>query len=193
MATEKILMSSSALSLGQKLTLWLVSLGKVGFCPYAPGTAGSLASVLLLAVLFHGFKNHLAAWAGHASFWIICLGLTLLGFYGGQKAINKMLATFGQQDFGWIVFDEALGIWVTALGALAVVVACRGSAAFAGLGEVKFWILVFVSFRIFDILKVFPGSWFDKNWINGAGIMLDDLVAAVYAGGLSGLVLLFWP
>jgi phosphatidylglycerophosphatase A len=191
MALKKIIISTTALSSGQKFLLWFLSLGKIGLCPVAPGTAGSLATVLVLAAFFYGGRNYLAGWSGQPLFWIICGGIIILSFYGGLKAINKLHTVLGQEDFSWIVFDEAVGIFLTTFITLAIVLGRGG--AWHSISWVKFWILIFGSFRIFDILKVFPGSWFDKNWVNGAGIMLDDLVAALYAGILSGVTLLFWP
>ena len=170
-----------------------LSLGPCGFFPWAPGTVGSSAAVLFLALFPKIFGNKLLAFlAVKPLFWISAGLLTLFFFYAGKLAIDRLLATLGPQDFAWIVFDEALGILLTTLLALAIVVGRQGSEVLLNMAWIKFWVLVLVSFRIFDISKIFPVGWIDQHWINGAGIMLDDLLAAIYAGCLSGILYLFW-
>ena len=173
-----------------------LSLGPCGFAPVAPGTIGSLVAVLILAFFSHLLGSKLLGellfrpW-----FWGVAVGLTIILFFVGKMAIDRLLLALGPQDFAWIVFDEALGIWLTSLLTLAIIVGHHGMAALpqTTLAALKFWAVVFLTFRIFDILKPFPVGWIDQHWISGAGIMLDDLVAAVYAGGLGGICLLFWP
>ena len=43
------------------------------------------------------------------------------------------------------------------------------------------WFLGFIFFRIFDIAKPFPVSWFDQRIHGGIGIMMDDVIAGIYA------------
>ena len=50
-------------------------------------------------------------------------------------------------------------------------------------------VVTFLTFRFFDILKPWPVSWADKNVKAGLGVMLDDVLAAVYAGLVSALIL----
>jgi phosphatidylglycerophosphatase A len=52
------------------------------------------------------------------------------------------------------------------------------------------WFLGFVLFRIFDIFKPFPVSWFDQRIHGGIGIMMDDVIAGLYA--LFSLQLIWW-
>ena len=49
-------------------------------------------------------------------------------------------------------------------------------------GTLAIWVLGFVAFRVFDILKPWPASWADRSVSGGLGVMLDDMIAGVYAG-----------
>ena len=53
----------------------------------------------------------------------------------------------------------------------------------------KIWVGAFVLFRLFDITKPWPASWFDRRVINAHGVMLDDMVAGAYAAALQLLVI----
>ncbi len=77
-------------------------------------------------------------------------------------------------DAGPIVIDEILGMFIT------LTLAPNGSGS---------WILGFALFRIFDIFKPFPVSWFDKKIHGGIGIMMDDVMAGLYA--LAALQLIY--
>jgi phosphatidylglycerophosphatase A len=54
-------------------------------------------------------------------------------------------------------------------------------------------IIAFVLFRFFDIFKIFPASWFDTRMKNAFGVVLDDVVAGIYAGLVLRLILYFIP
>ena len=124
-----------------------------GLSPFAPGTAGTLLAVLLYIPL-----ASLSLWNYIA---ILIIG-SLLGIYLCGETSKKL----GGHDNPAIVWDEFLGYWVTML--------------FAPSGWV--WIVVgFVLFRLFDIWKPWPINVIDHKVKGGFGIMLDDLVAGVYA------------
>ena len=53
------------------------------------------------------------------------------------------------------------------------------------------YLLGFLLFRIADMVKPWPAAWIDRTMVGGIGVMLDDVVAAVYAGGLT-LVVVSW-
>ncbi len=123
-----------------------------GLSPYAPGTVGSLVS-LLLFVFLHD--------TGLPLLWVCGLGF-LAGVWICQSASVKL----GVHDHGGIVWDEFVGMWITML-----------------------WIpftltnlaLAFILFRLFDIFKPWPISFLDRRVSGGLGIMIDDVVAAVFA------------
>ena len=122
----------------------------------APGTWGSLAGTIL----------------GSAS--LACLGLKIfliltalcfaLGCYLCQKTADDM----GVHDHGSIVWDEFVGVFIV-LAAIPTFVIHFG------------FLIAFVLFRFFDILKPYPIRYFDQKLESGFGIMVDDVLAAVYA------------
>ena len=93
----------------------------------------------------------------------IAIGIvTAIGCWAAAKAVAPGTA----KDPGWIVIDEVAGQWLALLPAPL---------------DPLFYALGFLLFRIFDIWKPWPIRWADRNMHGGLGIMLDDLLAAVYA------------
>jgi len=84
----------------------------------------------------------------------------------------------GAEDPGAVVIDEIAGQW---LALLAVEPTLVGYA------------VGFALFRAFDILKPWPVSWADCNVTGGIGVMLDDVLAAAYAGGALYVIALWFP
>lgn len=124
-----------------------------GLAPRAPGTAGTLAGVLLYLALA---ALPLPVYLG------LSLGLFLLGVWICGRAARDLNA----HDHPSIVFDEMIGYLVTMAGAP------------FGIG----WLaLGFVLFRFFDIVKPWPISLLDRKVPGGFGIMLDDLAAGLLA------------
>ncbi|WP_027849206.1 phosphatidylglycerophosphatase A family protein [Marinospirillum minutulum] len=127
-----------------------------GASPWAPGTAGTLAAVPLYFLLAQLPLPYY-------------LAMLLITFVIGCWLCGKTSADLGVHDHGGIVWDEFVGYWLTMLA----------------LPVSWVWALAgFVLFRFFDILKPWPIRWIDKKVEGGFGIMLDDVLAAIYAGGL---------
>jgi phosphatidylglycerophosphatase A len=138
--------------------------------PIAPGTWASLAAlpVAWVIVWLWGVLGLAAA---------IGIAFTL-----GWWAAGTVAKATGVDDPGVVVIDEVAGQW------LVLVVAPLDPLPYA---------LAFLLFRIFDIWKPWPVRWVDRQVKGGLGIMLDDLLAAVYAvaslsvllviGGVSGV------
>jgi phosphatidylglycerophosphatase A len=127
-----------------------------GLLPVAPGTAGTLAAIPLYLLLQ---DLSLGAY----------LALVLVSVFGGILVCGYTAARLGVHDHPAIVWDEIVGYLITM------------TAAPAG------WLWVaagFVLFRLFDILKPWPIGWFDRRVHGGTGIMLDDVIAGVFAGAL---------
>lgn len=125
----------------------------IGRIPMAPGTWASLAALLpWLLIRNLSLPVYLAVLAT----------VFVIGFFAAGSA-EKIL---DQPDSGAIVIDEILGMFITLTQAPAHPAA---------------WILGFIFFRIFDILKPFPVSWFDQHIHGGIGIMMDDVAAGIYA------------
>jgi len=124
-----------------------------GYAPIASGTVGSLVGVALFFPL-----SHLSI----LLYLVTVTAFTFLAIWSADQA-QKL---FEKQDPSEIVIDEIAGFLV-AMAALP----CTWQFVTAG----------FILFRIFDIIKPFPGRWIDKNIHGGVGIVLDDIVAGVYA------------
>jgi len=124
-----------------------------GLAKKAPGTFGTLAAIPFFLLL----QN--LSWPLYLSWLLVTFALGVLWCDRSSKAM-------GVHDHGGIVWDEFVGFWITMFMAPA--------------GWV--WILIgFVLFRFFDILKPWPINWLDKKVHGGFGIMIDDVLAGVYA------------
>ncbi len=122
-----------------------------------PGTVGTFATIPFLYILaLANITNTLII----AVFFLIFI-LTSITANIAQKEFN-------QDDPQWIVIDESLGIWFAWF--------FRVDNSFTQL------LLLAVIFRFFDIIKVWPASFFDKKIKNGLGIVMDDIVAGAYTG-----------
>lgn len=140
------------LKLSNPLHLLALGFGS-GLSPIMPGTMGTLAAIPLYLLI-----------QGLAAPWYIAI--LVVGFIAGIWFCNAATHAIGQPDHGAIVWDEIIGFGITMFMAPA--------------GWV--WILVgFVLFRFFDILKPWPIRWFDRRVHGGFGIMLDDVVAGLFA------------
>lgn len=82
-----------------------------------------------------------------------------------------------EKDHKSIVLDELVGIWVAMIPVLYISSTQQERIAYA--------VIALILFRFFDILKPFPISYFDKRFKNGFGIVIDDLVAGIFAGLLT--------
>ena len=135
---------------------WLASGFGSGLSPVAPGTAGSAAALL--------------PWFALRELPLPIFATALvLAFALGVWASNIVIAKLHIEDPGVIVWDEFVGQW-TALAPLLWF--ARG----------WLWIIVgFGLFRLFDIFKPWPVSWADRQVKGGFGVMLDDVIAGVYA------------
>jgi phosphatidylglycerophosphatase A len=135
-----------------KMVLVLSSWFGSGFAPVAPGTFGTLAAIPL--VMGFGF---LGPWAA----FLCVVGISALAVWVSQKAESL----FAKKDPSQVVIDEVAGLSVTMfLVPLSWLSICLG----------------FFLFRFFDILKPWPVNRAEKL-PGGFGIVLDDLVAGVYA------------
>ena len=125
-----------------------------GLAPRAPGTFGSLVGLVAAWWLFELPLP-----------WRIALVLAVIGF--GIWVCGESARRLDRHDDQRIVFDEIAGVLLTSLAVVE-----RTWLALA---------LVFVFFRIFDILKPWPIRDVDHSLRGGLGIMLDDLIAALFA------------
>jgi len=128
-----------------------------GYSPFASGTVGT-AGALVLALLIPASIHY-----GLACLIIVAITLALgipLGFWGEKK--------WGRKDPGPFVLDEVAGYFVALL---------RFSGPRPGIGEL---LVAFFVFRLFDVIKPPPARRIE-SLAGGWGIMLDDIVAGLYA------------
>jgi len=126
----------------------------VGFLPIAPGSWGSLAALPF-------------AWAITSLWGIPGLGVAAaIAFLGGWWAAGRIARASGQHDPGFIVIDEIAAQWLVLLAAPL---------------DWRAYAAAFLLFRIFDITKPWPARLVERRVAGGLGIMLDDIVAALYA------------
>ncbi len=130
-----------------------VALGAgLGLAPKAPGTAGTLLGIPLLLLMPHSL------WAYMAVLFVL--------FVVGVWCCDVCAKHLGVHDHGGIVWDEVVGYLLT----------------MAALPRSIAWIVAgFIVFRLFDVLKPWPISWVDRQVHGGLGIMLDDVLAALFA------------
>lgn len=142
--------------------------GGAGLSPYAPGTVGTLVALPLW-------------WLLSLQPWPVYGLLLAAGFVLGCWACDRSAHLLDQPDFSGIVFDEVIGIGITAFPLL------RAFGPLSGAALLLLWALAFVLFRAFDILKPGPVGWADRRVGGGVGIMLDDALAGILAAPLVGL------
>lgn len=124
-----------------------------GLAPKAPGTFGTLAAV----PIYYLIKDVPLA---------IYLAIVLVAFIAGIWICQKSAEWLQKDDPSAVVWDEIVGYLITMI------------AAPSGWQ----WMVVgFILFRVFDILKPWPISWADKSLHGGFGIMIDDVIAGLFA------------
>lgn len=135
-----------------------------GFAPKAPGTFGTLAALPVWWLFLKDLPL------------IPYLAVLIIGFGIGVYLCQKTSDDLGVHDHGGIVWDEWIGLWITMLL----------------LPEGIIWILAaFALFRFFDIVKPWPIKWLDQRVHGGFGIMIDDVIAGLFALGILQLTMYF--
>lgn len=145
-----------------------------GKAKIAPGTVGSLASVLVWFFAAKYFYSAEISFAKQNIFWIIFL---ILLFTYGCLASPIYAKKFDQIDHGSIVLDEVVG-QVFALQFSFIFLADYFSQPKTIVAHL---LLCFALFRFFDIRKPFFIGYCDRNFKNGFGVMFDDLLAGIAA------------
>ena len=154
----------------KKPSHFLATFFGVGLLPLAPGTWGSLAALFLFYLLIF-FQFSL-------SFYSFLLGATIITAIAVCHFASSELS---EKDHQSIVIDEVAGAGVSfmflpALGMYDLTTANWGDNSYLAAA------LLLILFRLFDILKPHPISYVDKRFKSGFGIVLDDLLAGVFAG-----------
>jgi len=134
-----------------------------GLAPKAPGTFGTIAAIPIYLLM-----QNLSL--------MTYLVLTAIAFVVGIWICQQSADWLGKEDPSAVVWDEIVGYLVT-------MIAAPQGWQWVALG--------FVLFRFFDILKPWPISIADKELHGGFGIMLDDVIAGIFAAGCIQLLYLY--
>jgi phosphatidylglycerophosphatase A len=125
-----------------------------GHIPFAPGTMGTIAAIPLYLLLVGNLQRWWYAGA------VLALTLVAIWISGLAEKI------YGRKDPPQVVIDEIAGFMLT-------MTAVPPRALYIVMG--------FILFRVFDILKPQPAAWINDRVRGGSGIVLDDIVAGLYA------------
>lgn len=148
---------------------WSLSAGGLGYARFASGTWGSLPPCVLVAGL---------VWAGQPV-WVVNTALALLGLWAAVACVRFGPAAeraVGVKDPGCVVADEVAGMCIALIG---LQWAMPGADGWAQAASVQI-VLAFVAFRFFDVVKLPPCNQVQRVR-GGWGILLDDVIAGVYA------------
>jgi phosphatidylglycerophosphatase A len=132
----------------------------VGLIPKAPGTFGTLAGILVIYPVFYSLSFF--------QFQYLIYSVFLLGTVATRVYMEKVQ----RDDPKEVVIDEVVGVWI-----------CIAISHFflPNLSQTLLFLFSFIAFRFFDIVKPFPISFVDKKMKNALGVMLDDILAGIFA------------
>ena len=149
----------------KRLNTLFVTMFGLGKLPKIPGTFGSLATIIILYTLFHILN---------LSSNLIFIGLIII-FIFSFSAITTHIKDNENKDPKEIIIDEFIGQSIP----IYLYEISHGTEKSAD-EAVIFYCICFVLFRFFDIVKPFPVSYFDKNFKNSFGVIMDDVCAGFY-------------
>jgi phosphatidylglycerophosphatase A len=148
----------------------------VGFIPFAPGTFGSILGLLIAYFLISVFNPDVILQQN--SLIIVSVILAFLGIW----AANRAEKIFDQKDAGQIVLDEVCGQLISFIFIAPYLRRLGGQWVWWGIAG-------FILFRAFDILKPYPLKVLEQIR-GGLGVMLDDIIAGIYAAVVLSIALL---
>ena len=159
-----------------KINFLFISLFGIGKIKKLPGTFASLATTLFLFFLFHILN---------VSPNIILFSVIII-FFISLYAVSIFIKDLSNKDPKEVVIDEFIGQSIP----LYLYEVSHGIQKDSD-DTFKFYLIIFILFRFFDITKPFPVSYFDKNFKNSLGVIMDDVVAGLYVVLVLILYMLF--
>ena len=144
------------------LLVTMFGLGKIKFMP---GTFGSLTTIIFLFYLFHVLNIPSN---------IILIGWIIIFIYSFY-AVSTHTESSKNKDPGEIIIDEFLGQSIP----IYLYEISHGTTKESN-EAIIYYALFFILFRYFDIMKPFPVNFFDKNFKNSFGVIMDDICAGLY-------------
>ena len=149
----------------KKIIFLFVTLLGIGKIKKIPGSFASLATTLFLFFLFHIINTPPN----------IVLFSVIIIFFIALYAVNIFIKDLTNKDPNEVVIDEFIGQSIPI---------CLYEVAHDMPKEtdqvLKFYFIMFILFRIFDITKPFPINYYDKNFKNSFGVIMDDVCAGLY-------------
>ena len=148
-----------------KINFLFVTLFGIGKIKQIPGSIASLVTTLFLFFLFHILN---------ASPNIVLFGIIIV-FLISLYAVNIFIEDLTNKDPKEVVIDEFIGQSIPiCLYEVAHTIPKDSE------DNLKFYLIMFVLFRVFDVTKPFPVSYYDKNFNNSFGVIMDDVCAGLY-------------
>ena len=148
-----------------KINYLFVTLFGIGRLKKIPGSYASLVTTIFLFFLFHIF--HFSP-----NVFLICV---IIIFIISLYSVNVFIKDLDDKDPKEVVIDEFIGQSIPI---------CLYEIAHEGSKETSqvltFYFIMFILFRIFDIAKPYPVSYYDKNFKNSFGVIMDDVCAGLY-------------
>ena len=149
----------------KKINFLFVTLFGIGKLKKIPGSYASLATTIFLFISFH-ILNFSPS--------IVLIGVIIV-FLISLYAVNIFIKDMDNKDPKEVVIDEFIGQSIPI---------CLYEIAHEGTKETSqvltFYFIMFILFRIFDIAKPYPVSYYDKNFKNSFGVIMDDVCAGLY-------------
>ena len=149
----------------KKINFLFVTLFGIGKLKKIPGSYASLLTTIFLFFLFHilNFSPNIVL--------IVIVVIFLISLY----AVNIFIKDLDNKDPKEVVIDEFIGQSIPI---------CLYEVAHEGSVETEkvltFYFIMFILFRIFDIAKPYPANYYDKNFKNSFGVIMDDVCAGLY-------------
>ena len=148
-----------------KINFLFVTLFGIGKIKKIPGSFASLTTTLFLFFLFHVLKVPPN---------IVLISVIAI-FFISLYAVNIFIKDLDNKDPKEVVIDEFIGQSIPI---------CLYEIAHEGTKETSqvltFYFIMFILFRVFDIAKPYPVSYYDKNFKNSFGVIMDDVCAGLY-------------
>ena len=150
----------------KKINVLISTFFGYGYLTKIPGTVASFVTAMFIYIAYE--------YLGYADLKFSIIFFTLLFFYSFY-AVHDSESEFKDKDPRQIVIDEVLGQSMPLIFLLYLSQNNQIS-----LSIEIYYIISFFTFRFFDIIKPFPVSYFDKNFKNSFGIIMDDIMAGLY-------------
>ena len=156
----------------KKLYEFIATLLYSGYAPFAPGTFGTLVA-LLTCLPFVFFPSLFG-------FSILTIFSIIIGFLATHFFLDGKT-----EDLQHIVIDEMAGLYTAILISMALIKTLK-----IEINMLLVFVASFILFRIFDITKPLMIGYVDKNLHGATGIMVDDILAGIFAGILLSIIIL---